>query len=264
MSDTGNEQPQAAAAVAAGLTAWKLLADLQLVSVRDDGSCWVYAALACLGVLDHARISSSEEEEEAALDTNVTDAEASSEPKAKKRKRKTKKKKKSARDGIAEPSDRDMQLDYTIRHRLYDNQRERLGKDDDGEVLVVPTDDSLGSFGGYTYFSCLAVELRVDIAVYDEKTKKGLNDPSRKWILLSSSGEELPLTAGEIKERMDEFESGSQGVPVLHVAVSRVIPEHYEAYRYKGGSLDDTLSSYEFPSWFQDFERNWKDLGSAL
>ena len=57
MSDTSNQhqQQQAAAAaavlvVAAGLTASNLLARLQRVRVRDDGSCWVYVVLACLCV----------------------------------------------------------------------------------------------------------------------------------------------------------------------------------------------------------------------
>jgi len=279
MSETSNEQQQAAAAAGpgAGVTANDLLAGLQRVRVRDDGSCWVYAPLAGLGVLDHAPIISSEvgveggeeeeeEDEEDALDTDDADAGASSEPKSKKRKggsaKKNKAKKKTTKkapdDGIGEPSERDRLLDYAIRNRLYEKQRERLGEDP-GSVLIVPQEDSLGSYGGHEHFSCLAVELGVDIAVYDEKDTKGLRSPSKEWWLLSSSGDWMNLTASKIQERMNDPDPDSRRVPVLHVAMSRDIKRHYEAYRYKGVGLDATLSSYEFPSWFRDLEKNVAD-----
>ena len=272
MSDTSNEQQQAAVAAGpgGGLTANDLLAGLQRVRVRDDGSCWVYAPLAGLGVLDHAPIIPVEEEELEregdAPDTDDADAEASSEPTSKKRKGGSAKKnkakktktKKAPDDGIGEPSERDRLLDYAIRNRLYEKQRERLGEDP-GSVLIVPQEDSLGSYGGHEHFSCLAVELGVDIAVYDEKDAKGLRSPSKEWWLLSSSGDWMNLTASKIQERMNDPDPDSRRVPVLHVAMSRDINRHYEAYRYKGAGLDATLSPYEFPSWFRDLEKNVAD-----
>ena len=149
-------------------------------------------------------------------------------------------------------------LDYAIRNRLYEKHRERSGEDP-GSVLIVPQEDSLGSYGGHEHFSCLAVELGVDIAVYDEKDAKGLRDPSKEWWLLSSSGDWMNLTASKIQGRMNDPDPDSQRVPVLHVATSRDIERHYEAYRYKGGELDATLSSYAFPSWFRDLEKNVAD-----
>ena len=166
--------------------------------------------------------------------------------------------KKAPDDGIGEPSERDRLLDYAIRNRLYEKQRERLGEDP-GSVLIVPQEDSLGSYGGHEHFSCLAVELGVDIAVYDEKDAKGLRSPSKEWWLLSSSGDWMNLTASKIQERMNDPDPDSRRVPVLHVAMSRDIKRHYEAYRYKGVGLDATLSSYEFPSWFRDLEKNVAD-----
>ena len=267
MSDTSNEDQQPAAG-GHGLTANDLLenARLQRARVRDDGSCWVYAVLASLFVLDHAPIISLEEEEEEeeddALDTctNDADAEASSGPKPRKRKRqvaaaakkKKAKKKKAPDDGIGEPSERDRLLDNTIRSRLYEKQKHRF--EDPESVLIVPQEDSMGSYGGYEHFSSLAVEFGVDIVVYDENDKKGLQNPSKEWLLLSRSGDWIHLAADQIQERMDD--PNSQRVPVLHVAMSRDIKEHYEAYRYKGGWLDVTFSSYEFPSWFRELEEN--------
>ena len=266
MSDTSNEDQQPAAG-GHGLTANDLLenARLQRARVRDDGSCWVYAVLASLFVLDHAPIISleeeEEEEEEDALDMTDptdTDAEASSGPKPRKRKRqvaaaakkKKAKKKKAPDDGIGEPSERDRLLNRYIRQHLYDNHKDLLGEDAESVPIGPDGDDFSGSYGGQEHFSSLAAALGVDIVLYDENDAEGLQNPSKKWTLLSAnSGDWMFLTADQIQERMDE--SGSRGVPVLHVASSRDLNDHYEAYLY----TDNTLSSYEFPSWFRELEQ---------
>ena len=266
MSDTNNEQQQAAAAAGLGLTANDILNRLQRARVRDDGSCWLWAVLASLFVLDHAPIIPlEEEEEEEEEEDDDDDYSPSSEPKSKKRKKrqtaaakkKKAKKKKAADDGIGEPSERDRLLDDAIRSRLVDKHRGLF--EDPESVLIGPGEDTAGSYGGHEHFSSLAIEFGVDIVVYDENDEKGLQDPCTVWMLLSSGGDWLHLTADQIQERMDD--PNSQEVPVLHVAMSRDVEDHYEAYRYKEGWLDDTFASYEFPSWFREMNETISALG---
>ena len=231
MSDTSNEQQ---------LTAKDVLAPLQRVCVRGNGSCWVYVLLACLWILEHAKITSEEE--------------ASSEPKRKKRKgRKKAKKKKSPADDVGPPSDRDHNFDNAIRKYLFDNHSGLLGEYA-ATVLIGPDDDSFGDYGGQEHFAALAAAFKVDIVLYDDA--KELQTLSRMWSLFSAgSGDEEILTANEIQERMND--QASQRAPVLHVAVSRDYEGHFEAYRCKKG-LDDT--SYEFPSWFLKIKETWANI----
>ena len=234
---------------------------LQRTRVRDDGSCWVYAVLASLYVLDHAPIISTEGDGVDVIDLASSSSESPS-PARKKRKRQSanntcisnnnNNNKNYGSDGIGEPSNRDRLLDNVIRSRLYEQHKRRL--EDPESVLIGPEEDSMGSYGGQEHLSCLAMEFGVDVVLYDENDKNGLQNPSKEWLLLSKDGDWIHLTADQIQDRMDD--PNSRGVPVLHVAVSRDLKEHYEAYRYKEGWLDEKLSSYEFPSWFRELEEN--------
>ena len=288
MSDSNNqeeEQQAAAAAPKPQLTANDLLQStgglLQRARVRDDGSCWVYAVLASLFVLDHAPMISTEDDDEddededhvveveAVEDTDDAEQQqASSESARKKRKRRRvntrsskkisgKKKKGDATrsipdDGIGEPSERDRLLDTAIRSRLYERHKRRL--EDPEQVLIGPEEDSMGSYGGQDHLSCLAMEFGVDIVLYDETNVRGLQSPAQEWLLLTRDGSWVYVTADQIWSRMDDPDS--REVPVLHVAVSRDLKDHYEAYRYREGWLDDKLVSYEFPAWFRELEEN--------
>ena len=234
MSDTSNEQQ---------LTAKDVLAPLQRVLVRGNGSCWVYVLLACLWILEHAKISSEEE--------------ASSEPNRKKRKgQKKAKKKKSPADDVGPPSDRDHNFDNAIRKYLFDNHSGLLGEYA-ATVLIGPDDDSFGDYGGQEHFAALAAAFKVDIVLYEDN-EEGRRTPSKEWELFTAgSGVSEFLTANEIQERMNDQER--QRVPVLHVAAARDIPNHFEAYRCKEGH-----PSYELPSWFREAKDRYNELKEII
>jgi len=248
MSDTKNDnnsnEPAAEEQAEPVLTTNALLGELQRTRVRDDGSCWVYVVMAALFILDHTPVVPADA---GALGNSNSTSKFKS--KSKKRKRGVKKDT-SRTGGIEEPSERDRNLDQAIRNHLHQKYPSRLeGK----AVLIVPQEDSFGSFGSQDHLSCLAVEFGVDIALYDETDGAGLRNPSRQWLLLTKGGDWKRATAGQIKARMDDPENT---VPVLHVAASRDLNQHFEVYRPKEGWLEEKLSLYEFPAWFRELEEN--------
>lgn len=70
-------------------------------------------------------------------------------------------------------------------------------------------------------FPSLAVEFRVEIALWDENAQDRLKDPESLWQLACADGQVLQLTAAQIMERTSTK---------IHVAWSDQIPDHFECY----------------------------------
>ena len=187
--------------------------------VRDDGSCWGHAVLACLGLCEHA------------------------------------KKPPFKFDYRRNATALDLQRDTALRarmHTLHGIGRHVLDTptyDDNHEWLV-----GFGSYGGPKEYAALAQMLGVDIALWDEDDMD-----AESCALLKASGTEWPdhdgeeqppvvsrwaapsMTVVDVLKRMDKPEQR----PLVHVAWSDTIDAHVEAY------VENTLPVYEVPSWLQ-------------
>ena len=193
-----------AGAQAQAMTGYRALQALTRKRVRDDGSCWVYVVLAGVGLCDHAITSAAY----ARRNQNM----------------------------LPDPSPRDRAVDGKVRELLFSKHREAFGFDEAVlrtpnyalfEAETEPTEAEVkakffGSYGGMRReFPALAVEFRVEIALWDENAQDRLKDPESLWQLACADGQVLQLTAAQIMERTSTK---------IHVAWSDQIPDHFECY----------------------------------
>lgn len=195
------------------LTARTVLRTLVRTRVRDDGSCWAYAVLACCGLLDHAKQSPFR----AAY--------------------------------RADPTPRDRRLDAAIREKLSArcsasaptdkavSESERLCLERGGLIRVCPSavlkgpdydgcrddGDFFGSYGGTDHLVGLADLLGVDVALWDEG-----NDGAESCTLHTPAGASR-VTVAEVL-RLEGLEVGTRHRHIVHMAWSRDIIAHFEAY----------------------------------
>lgn len=195
----------------------------------DDGSCWVYGVLACLGLCDHAKKAPFRS---------------------------------SRRAG---PTERDLRRVAALRIKIYEQNQDkafakdvlRLPKYDDEEGLL-----EFGGYGGPEEYAALAKILNIDIAVWDEDNEEAEacalfkavpstpfeaapgaehNDAEEifvsQWPVCPGEMERVPVA--DILKRMDK----PQDRPLVHVAWSCQIDAHVEAY------VEKTKPVFQTPVW---------------
>lgn len=214
------------------LRAHDVLARLVRTRVRDDGSCWAYGVLACLGLCDHAKKAPFPY---------------------------------SYRAG---PTDRDLRRVAALRTKIYEqNQDEafaeavlRLPKYDDEKGLL-----EFGGYGGPEEFSAIAKILNIDIAMWDENNEEAEacalfeavpstaceaahgaehNDAEQivfvsQWPVYPGMMERVPV--GDILKRMDK----PRDRPLVHLAWSYQIDAHIEAY------VETPKPVFKAPDWLR-------------
>ena len=164
---------------------------LRRMRVRDDGSCWTYAALSCMDECEHAVPSN-----------------------------------RAMRD--ATPNDRDN--DRLLRSVL----RQKYGFPE--AVTKVPDygavgPDFFGSYGGVDELRALSEHLGVDTVLLDER-----DIDVERYHVLTRYGKEESWTLVDVEAHV-------QTHLCLHIARSRSVEDHYEAYVCQGVHVDiDDLS----------------------
>ena len=216
-----------AKAAGAQLTGHRVLQGLTRKRVRDDGSCWVYALLAGVGLCDHTITSAAYARLKQAM--------------------------------IPDPSARDRAIDQTVRELLFSKHGVAFGFDE--AVLRAPNYEMFGAeadptdaevaanfFGSYggmrREFPALATEFAVEIALWDETAPDKLKDAAALWQLACVDGLVRELTAAQIVERA----RAPGAAPLVHVAWSDQIAEHFECY------VDAKVGkAFVAPEWLRPF-----------
>jgi hypothetical protein len=190
------------------------LEGLARTRVRDDGSCWIYAVLAGLGIqwVQHAKRFDSTMPE--VFRKNATA--------------------------------RDLHLDSCVRDRIHAQCK---GKIELKEILKKPnyTNGGFGGYGGLEHLHELGLLLKIDIILWDEEYLNGTSAPQ-----VGISGFHLGVSASDVVRRRQLLREGptlvqiarSKGIEQHFEAYTERIPENR-------GRSAVSRSQYEAPLWLQ-------------